>query len=118
MKKILLTVVAVMTMTFGYAETEGFRTQKNAEDYDMSFDMHRLAAKLDLTSYQMEAVQVIQACFNNEVQSAASARGRERRFLVRQAVRKDVHQMHQVLNDKQFSTYMMLLGTTLRNKGI
>jgi hypothetical protein len=33
-------------------------------------------------------------------------------------VRKDAQQMRRVLNDEQFETYMTLLGTTLRNKGL
>ena len=84
----------------------------------MSFDMHRLAVKLDLDANQMEAVQVIQDCFNDEVQEAATSRGLKRHHLIHQAVRKDAQQMRQVLNDKQYDTYMMLLGVTLRNKGL
>ena len=80
--------------------------------------MRRLAEKLELTSEQMEAVQVIQECFNSDMMSAANARAHQRRFLVHQAVRKDAKQMQRVLNDKQFDTYMMLLGVTLRNKGL
>lgn len=126
MKKVILTVVAVMTFTLSFAENStekdaaffGRRTV-NVENYDMSFDMRRLAAKLDLTADQMEAVQVIQDNFNTEMQSAATAtRGFERRHLVHEAVRKDARQMQRVLNDKQFGTYMMLLGTTLQNKGL
>ena len=125
MKKVILTVVAVMTFTLSFAEngTEnnaafGGHRAVNVENYDMSFDMRRLAAKLDLTADQMEAVQVIQDNFNTEMLSAATARGFERRHLVHQAVRKDARQMQRVLNDKQFGTYMMLLGTTLQNKGL
>ena len=120
MKKIVLTVVTVMTFAFGYAETFGSRRMMNQPvvNYDMSFDMHRLAAKLDLDENQMETVEVIQNCFVNEVQEAATSRGLQRRHLIHQAGRKDVHQMHQVLNEKQFSTYMMLLGATLKNKGL
>jgi len=125
MKKVILAVVAVMTFTLSFAEngTENnaaFRSHRsvNVENYDMSFDMRRLAAKLDLTADQMEAVQVIQDNFNTEMLSAATARGFERRHLVHQAVRKDARQMQRVLNDKQFGTYMMLLGTTLQNKGL
>ncbi len=120
-KKIVLSVVTVMTFTFGYAETEmnhSWRMDRQPVNYDMSFDMHRLAAKLDLTSEQMETVQVIQDSFNDAVQEAATSRGLQRRHLIHQAVRKDVHQMHQVLNDEQFGTYMMLLGATLKNKGL
>ena len=121
MKKIVLSVVTVMTFTFGFAETtpgHRMRMDRQPVNYDMSFDMHRLAAKLDLTSEQMETVQVIQDCFNDEVQEAATSKGLKRRHLIHQAVRKDVHQMHRVLNDDQFDTYMMLLGATLRNKGL
>ena len=120
-KKIVLSVVTVMTFTFGYAETgmnHSWRMDRQPVNYDMSFDMHRLAAKLDLTSEQMETVQVIQDSFNDAVQEAATSRGLQRRHLIHQAVRKDVYQMHQVLNDEQFGTYMMLLGATLKNKGL
>ena len=119
MKKIVLSVITVMTFAMGYAETtESNRINRQPVNYDMSFDMHRLAAKLDLDANQMEAVQVIQDCFNDEVQDAATSRGLQRRHLIHQAVRKDAHQMRQVLNDEQFDTYMKLLGVTLRNKGL
>ena len=122
MKKIAISVVTMMMVTFGYAETnQGHRMMimdRQPANYDMSFDVNRLAAKLDLDAYQMEAVQVIQDCFNNEVQEAATSRGLQRRHLVHQAVRKDVQQMRRVLNEDQFDTYMMLLGATLKNKGL
>lgn len=126
MKKIVLTVVAMMTFTFGFAEsgteknagTDSFWSAQNVKNYDMTCDMRRLAAKLDLSDNQMEAVEVIQDIFNSDIQNAATARGFERRALVRQAVMKDAHQMKRVLNDKQFETYMLLLGTTLRNRGL
>lgn len=119
MKKIALTLVALMTLTTGYAKTEKFqRVVDNTERYDMSFDVRRLAAKLDLTEEQMNAVEAIQQSFNNDMQEAATARHFERRHLVHQAVRKDAHQMQRVLTGKQFDTYMLLLGTTLRNKGL
>ena len=64
----------------------------------------------------MEAVEVIQNNFNNEIQSLATVRGPQRRHMVHQVVRKDAQKMKQILNDKQFDTYMRLLVTTLRNK--
>ena len=122
MKKIAISVVTMMMVTFGYAETnQGHRMMfmdRQPANYDMSFDVNRLSAKLDLDAYQMEAVQVIQDCFNDEVQEAATSRGLQRRHLVHQAVRKDVQQMRRVLNEDQFDTYMMLLGATLKNKGL
>ena len=121
MKKIAISVVTMMMVTFGYAETNQGRRMmmmdRQPASYDMSFDVNRLADKLDLDADQMEMVQVIQNCFNNEVQEAATTRGLQRRHLIHQAVRKDVQQMQRVLNDEQFGTYMMLLGVTLQNKG-
>lgn len=117
MKKMILTLVALMTWTLGNAETNHFRTiEDNADRYDMSFDMRRLAAKLDLNDTQMDIVQTIQDCFYNEMQSASTAPRFQRRVLVHQAISKDIRHMHQVLNDEQFGTYMMLLGATLHNK--
>ena len=119
MKKIVLSVVTMMMFAVSYAETsESNKFNRQPINYDMSFDMHRLAVKLDLDANQMEAVQVIQDCFNDEVQEAVTSRGLKRHHLIHQAVRKDAQQMRQVLNDKQYDTYMMLLGVTLRNKGL
>lgn len=118
MKKFVLTVVAMMTMTFGFAETENQDAVRAVKNYDMSFDMRRLAVTLDLTSDQMEAIQVIQDNFNEAMLEAATVPGFQSRMLVHQAVRKDAKQMRRVLNDKQYNTYMMLLGTTLHNKGL
>ena len=132
MKKILLTIVATMALTVSFAETKSSNNQNvensyigfdrvnfdkiNAERFDMSCDMNRLASVLDLNEWQMEAVEAIQNIFNDEMQSIATKRGPQRRHLVHQAVRKDANQMQRVLNDKQFETYMTLLGATLQNK--
>ena len=76
MKKIVLSVVTMMMFAVSYAETsESNKFNRQPINYDMSFDMHRLAVKLDLDANQMEAVQVIQDCFNDEVQEAATSRG-------------------------------------------
>jgi hypothetical protein len=118
MKKIVLTVVAMMTLTMGYAKTDVRRQVRNVENYDMTFDMRRLAVTLDLTYDQMEAIQTIQDNFNDEMKSAAGAHGFMRHIMVGKAIEKDVRNMRQVLNEKQYNTYMQLLGLTLRNKGI
>ncbi len=118
MKKMILTVVAMMTFTLSFAETNVHHPSRNAARYEITVDMRRLASKLDLDAYQMEAVEAIHNCFNNDMLSAATARRFERRELVHEAVRKDASQMHRILNDKQFKTYMTLLVTTLRNRGL
>lgn len=117
MKKIILTVVAAMTMTFGYAETEENQAVvNNAERYDMSFDVRRLADKLQLTAEQMEAVEAISNSLNTELATAAQANGFDRMIQYEKAIRKDVRNMRRVLNDEQYSTYMMLFGATIQNQ--
>ena len=119
MKKIVLVVTAMMAVTFCNAETENTnRVVNNVEDYNMSIDMRRLAVTLGLTQDQMETVKDIHNNFSDEMLEAGRQTGPEREVMVDKAVRKDVHSMHYVLTDKQFRTYMRLLGTTLRNKGL
>ena len=118
MKKIILTVVATMMMTISFAETNNVNAVKNVDNSGLTFDLNRLAATLDLTDYQMEAVKVISDNFNDELISATTARRFQRHALIDQAIRKDAKQMRNVLNDKQFNTYMQLLGVTLQNRFI
>ena len=117
MKKMILTVVAVMTVTFGFAKTESTNNVvKNNDKYELNIDMRRLAEKLDLTFEQMEAVQTIHDNLNEDMAEAATAHHFERMAIMEKAIRKDVRHMRNVLNDKQYRTYMVLLGTTLNNK--
>ena len=116
MKKIILTVVATMMMTISFAETNNVNAVKNVNNSGLTFDLRRLAVTLDLTDNQMEAVKVISDNFNDELISAPSARRFQRHALIQQAIRKDAKQMRTVLNDKQFNTYMQLLGVTLQNR--
>ena len=113
MKKILLTVVAAMAFTFSFAGTKSNNVDKN---FDMNCDIYRLAVILDLNEKQMDEVEEIQDNFSDEMQALASLTGRQLRHGIHQAVRKDAQQMKQVLNDKQFNTYMLILFTTLRNR--
>jgi len=116
MKKIILTVVAAMTMTLGFAETKNNQAVQNVETFDLSFDVRRLADKLQLTSEQIEAVQAISNSLNRELAEASQTKGFGQMIQTEKAISKDVRHMRRILNDKQYNTYMMLLGTTIRNQ--
>ena len=118
MKKIVLMVVAMMTMTMSFAENENTSAVKGVEAYDMTVNMRKLAVTLGLTFDQMEAVEDIHRQFSQEMMMAATAESDEREALVDQAVKKDVRYMHYVLNDKQYHKYLLLLNTTLINRGL
>ncbi len=106
-------MVAAMVFNFSFAETNGFGSEKN---YDMSCDIDRLTAVLNLDEKQMDAVEAIHENFSNEMLSLASVKGPWKRHLIHNALRKDARQMRRVLNDKQLGTYMLLMVTTIRNR--
>ena len=119
MKKMILMVVAMLSMTMtSYAENENANAAENVEAYDMNVNMRKLAVALDMTFDQMEAVQDIHHTFCAEMMIAAHADNAEREELVEKAVRKDARYMRYVLNEKQYRKYLMLLNTTLRNRGL
>ncbi|MCR4601932.1 MAG: hypothetical protein K5683_00175 [Prevotella sp.] len=118
MKKIVLTLVAMMTMTMANAENENNNAVQAANAYDMTVNMRKLAVTLGLTLDQMEAVQDIHHQFCNEMMLASKAEGDEQKDLLDKAVKKDVRYMHYVLDQKQYKTYLLLLNTTLLNRGL
>ena len=118
MKKIVLMLVAMMTMTVANAENENNNTVQAANAYDMTVNMRKLAVTLGLTLDQMEAVKDIHHQFCNEMMLAAQAEGDERNALVEQAVKKDVRYMRYILDKEQYKTYLLLLNTTLYNRGL
>ena len=113
MKKIVLTLVAMMAVTLSFAKSSNVDKR-----FDMSCDIYSLAVVLDLDESQMDAVEMIQDKFSDEMQSLANMKGRQLRHGIHQAVRKDAEQMRQVLNDKQFNSYMRILFATLRNRNL
>ena len=118
MKKIVLMVVAMFTMTTSFAENENNSAVKSVEAYDMTVNMRKLAVTLDLNSDQMEAVQDIHTAFCNDMMLAAYAQNDERKELVDQAVKKDVRYMRYILDEKQYKKYLTLLNATLQNRGL
>jgi DNA helicase IV len=118
MKKIVLMVVAMLSMTMVYAENENANTTLAVEAYDMTINMRKLAVTLDMTFDQMEAVEDIHRTFCAEMMFAAHANKDEREELVDKAVKKDVRYMRYVLKDEQYRKYLILLNATLRNRGL
>ena len=118
MKKIVLMVVAMMTMTMAHAENENMNTVAGIEAYNMNVNLRRLAVALDLNNDQMEMVEDIYNNFRDEMMLAAHADKDERHTKVEEAARKNARYMRYVLDKKQYKTYLMLLNATLRNRGL
>ena len=113
MKKMIVTLVAMMAVTFSFAETNSNNVDRR---FDMSCNMDRLSEVLALDEDQAEAVETIHDNFNNELKSLASLRGPIQRHMVHQAVRKEAQKMKNALNKEQFGLYMRIMLNTLRNR--
>ena len=113
-----LTMVAMLSMTMAFAEGENAASVNNVEAYDMSVNMNKLSDALALNADQKEAVAEIHHTFAAEMIFAAQYNNDERKNRVNEAIEKDVKWMRYVLNEKQMRTYLMLLNTTINNRGL
>ena len=119
MKKMILTVVAVMSMSMSaFADNANASNTQNVESYDMTINMRKLAVALDMTFDQMESTEDVHRMFCKEMMIAAHASNEERVEMVEKAVKKDLRYMHYILNEEQYHKYLLLLNTTLHNRGL
>jgi len=115
----ILMVVTMLSLTMtSYAENENAENINAVENYDMSVNMRKLAVALDMDFEQMETVGDIHRTFCAEMMMAAHANKDERNVLVDKAINKDLRYMHYVLNQNQYRKYLLLLNTTLHNRGL
>ena len=114
----ILTMVAMLSMTMAFAENENAASVNNVEAYDMSVNIRKLSEALALNADQIEAVKEIHHTFAAEMMFAAQYNNEVRKARVNDAIEKDVKWMRYVLNEKQMRKYLMLLNTTLNNRGL
>lgn len=118
MKKIVLTLVALMSMTMTFAENESAANLNNAESYNMTVNMKMLSQALGLSKDQVDAVSEIHRTFSAEMMLAAQYGSEERSKMVEKAVNKDLAYMNFILNHDQYRKYVMLLNVTMLNRGL
>jgi hypothetical protein len=115
MKKIVLTLVALMSMTTTFAENE---SMNNLESYNMNVNIHKLAIALNLSQDQVEGVTEVHKTFASEMMFAAQYDKEERTKMIDKAVNKDLAYMNYILSKEQYRKYLMLLNMTLVNRGL
>ena len=119
MKKIVLTLVALMSMTMTFAENENAASLNAVEAYDMTVNISKLSQALRLSQDQVESVAEIHKTFCAEMVFAAqTATGEDRQKMVEKAINKDLAYMDYVLNAEQYRKYLQLLNVTLYNRGL
>ena len=114
MKKLGLTLVAFAFSASVFAT--GSATDKS-QKWNGTIASSSLTKYLQLDGNQQEEVSNISEHFEKEMRKANSAKQNKDKKL-RQAVYGNLKLMKQTLNEKQYTNYVRVLGTTLRNKGI
>ena len=118
MKKMILTLVAMLSMTTAFAEGEMAMGTSNMEAYELNVNMDKLSEALNLADDQKEAVADIHHTFASELMFAAQYNANDRKKLVARALDNNIKWMRYVLDEKQFRTYRALLNSTVNNRGL
>ena len=114
----ILTMMAMLSMTTAFAEGENVANVSNMEAYELNINMNKLSDALELADDQKEAVENIHHTFAAELMFAAQYGKNDRSLLVKRAIDNDVKWMRYVLNEKQMHTYLRLLNATINNRGL
>ncbi len=114
----ILTLVAMLSMTTAFAENESAMSVNNTEAYELNINIDKLSEALNLEEDQKEAVADIHHTFASEMKFAAQYSNNDRKALVARAIENDVKWMRYVLNDKQMRAYLKILNMTLNNRGL
>ncbi len=117
MKKIMVLAVAMFAMATATFAADENETNATAA-YNMNIKMSSLADALSLNIDQVEAVADVHKNFTADMMNAATAKGEDRSAMIDKAVLKDLKYMHVILDNSQYRKYVMLLNTTLINRGL
>ena len=119
MKKVILTVVAVLSMTTAFAANDPINGNgNNTSVYELNVNMKQLAKTLSLTEGQKYEVEGIMDTFAKELKEAGESEELYRSMRVKEAINKDVKNMRRVLNKKQMRTFLNVLNSTVSNRGL
>ena len=114
----ILTMVAMLSMTTAFAEGEKTAEVSNLEAYELNINMNKLSKALGLYDDQKEAVEEIHHTFAAELKFAAVYGKEDRDAMVKRAISNDVKWMRYILNKYQMRTYLELLNVTTKNRGL
>ncbi len=117
MKKMILTMVAALTMTTAMAANEPIQgNETNA--YELNVNMNKLSETLKLTVGQQYVVEDIMDTFSKDMKKAGEADELYRSALVKEATHKAIKELRYVLDGNQMRTYLRVLNSTMNNRGL
>ncbi|MCD8296585.1 MAG: hypothetical protein LUC88_03335 [Prevotella sp.] len=118
MKRLLLVVVAVLSMAMSFAGNEEMSSVDSANAYNMAVNPVKLAEYLELSSDQIEAVKDIHSYFCADMLNASCSNGEERNYMIKDALDRDLTYMSFILTKDQYDKYLRVLNATFTNRGL
>ena len=120
MKKIILTIVAMLSMTSMFAEESNSVNVSNAvaEKYVMNINTKSLSRALGLDYEEANDVEAISKNFAEDMLKVGTLKGEERTKAFKKAINKNLSYMHTVLSNDQYRRYVTLLNVTINNRGL
>ena len=92
---------------------------ENVENYYIHVNEKSLSKSLGMSKYQMEICSdVIKEFENDMVFASSNAKGESRKAVTRNAIMKNMRYMKMFLDEAQYKKYVLILNTTLVNRGI
>lgn len=118
MKKIVLTVMAMLSVTMAFAENETVEATNTTNAYNMNVNMDKLSDYLGLSLDQEEFVSDIHKAFCADMLNAAVADKADRKDMMDKAITKELKHLRYVLTNSQYRKYLVVLNTTINNRGL
>lgn len=118
MKKVILTLITILTVTATFAGNEEASVMNETKTFMVNFNARKIGEALDLSTDQLECINDIAKTFDAEMMNAAVAPNEEKKELVAQAIHNNLTNMSYILTPDQYKQYEVILNTTLKNRGL
>jgi hypothetical protein len=117
MKKIFLTIAMTIMLSLSMLASEESTTKMEA--YNMSVNTERLAESLGASADQAEAICDVMTLFNQQMANMSVEESDSvRQKMLDNTIKMNTSYMKHILDKDQYKKYLMLLNTTLVNRGI
>lgn len=129
MKKIIICLMMLFTLSVNVMADEVPVTNKvetineNENDllaakYDFTINYRRMGCFLGMTLDQLNDFEIFFNSFKESMRFAYYGCSEDSRdSVVKNAVNKNIREMRYILNEDQYKKYLLLINTTLRNRG-
>lgn len=121
MKKFVFMVALILATNTAnvLASDNSVNETENVENYYIHVNENSLSKSLGMSKDQMEICSdVIKEFENDMVFASSNAKGESRKAVTRNAIMKNMRYMKMFLDEAQYKKYVLILNTTLVNRGI